>query len=171
MPNKVNLAQAIAAFEQTLETADSRFDDWSNSLSQLTAAEERGRQLFVGNKAKCFDCHSMEDFTDDSFKNIGLYTGKERDDAGRFNITKSEADKGKFKTPGLRNIGVTAPYMHDGRFKTLEQVVSYYNTPFMFVDDPVNIDAALLKPLKLTQEEKKDLVIFLKTLTDKAYKR
>ena len=171
LPNKVNLAQAIAAFEQTLETADSRFDDWSNSLSQLTAAEERGRQLFVGNKAKCFDCHSMEDFTDDSFKNIGLYTGKERDDAGRFNITKSEADKGKFKTPGLRNIGVTAPYMHDGRFKTLEQVVSYYNTPFMFVDDPVNIDAALLKPLKLTQEEKKDLVIFLKTLTDKAYKR
>lgn len=171
LPNRNNLAQAIAAFEQTLETADSHFDDWSNNLSELTAAEERGRQLFVGNKAKCFDCHSMEDFTDDSFKNIGLYTGKEPADAGRFNITKSEADKGKFKTPGLRNIGVTAPYMHDGRFKTLEQVVSYYNTPFMFVDDPVNIDAALLKPLKLTQEEKKDLVIFLKTLTDKAYKR
>jgi cytochrome c peroxidase len=59
--------------------------------------------------------------------------------------------------------------MHDGRFKTLEQVVSYYNTPFMFVDDPVNIDTALMKPLGLTQQEKKDLVSFLKTLTDKAY--
>jgi cytochrome c peroxidase len=111
----------------------------------------------------------MEDFTDDSFKNIGLYNGKESNDAGLFLITKSKSDLGKFKTPGLRNIAVTAPYMHDGRFKTLEQVVSYYNTPFMFTDNPLNIDSALIKPLGLTQQEKKDLVSFLKTLTDKAY--
>ena len=90
-------------------------------------------------------------------------------DIGRFGITGRESDKGKFKTPGLRNVGVTAPYMHDGRFQTLEQVVSYYNTPFMFVDDPVNIDSLLLRPLKLTTTEKKELVAFLKTLTDKAY--
>jgi cytochrome c peroxidase len=171
LPNAKNVGLSLAAYEQTLETADSRFDEWSNNISSLTAEEERGRELFVGNKAKCFDCHSMEDFTDDEFKNIGLYNGKELADAGRYEITKKETDKGKFKTPGLRNIAVTGPYMHDGRFKTLEQVVSYYNTPFMFVDDPVNIDSALLKPLMLTQEEKKDLVAFLKTLTDKAYQK
>jgi cytochrome c peroxidase len=167
--NEKNLAAAFAAFEKTLETVDSKFDEWSNNLSALSEEEERGRQLFIGSKAKCFDCHSMEDFTDDSFKNIGLYNGKESNDAGLFLITKSKSDLGKFKTPGLRNIAVTAPYMHDGRFKTLEQVVSYYNTPFMFTDNPLNIDSALIKPLGLTQQEKKDLVSFLKTLTDKAY--
>jgi len=169
LPNEKNLGAAFAAFEQTLETVDSKFDDWSNNISDLSVEEERGRELFVGNKAKCFDCHSMEDFTDDRFKNIGLYNGKELSDAGRYEITKKETDKGKFKTPGLRNIAVTGPYMHDGRFKTLEQVVSYYNTPFMFVDNPVNIDTTFNKPLMLSQQEKKDLVAFLKTLTDKAY--
>ena len=169
LPNEKNLGAAFAAFEQTLETVDSKFDDWSNNISDLSVEEERGRELFVGNKAKCFDCHSMEDFTDDRFKNIGLYNGKELSDAGRYEITKKETDKGKFKTPGLRNIAVTGPYMHDGRFKTLEQVVSYYNTPFMFVDDPLNIDTTFNKPLMLSQQEKKDLVAFLETLTDKAY--
>ncbi len=164
-----NLGQALAAFEKTLETVDSKFDDWSNNLAELSEEEERGRQLFIGDKAKCFDCHSMEDFTDDRFKNIGLYNEKDSRDEGRFRITKKQNDLGKFKTPGLRNVAVTGPFMHDGRFKTLEQVVSYYNTPFMFVDDPVNIDSALRAPLKLTQQEKKDLVAFLKTLTDKAY--
>jgi len=171
LPNEKNLAQAIAAFEETLETVDSKFDDWSNNISELSESEERGRELFVGNKAKCFDCHSMEDFTDDNFKNIGLFNGKEANDTGRYRITKNLSDIGSFKTPGLRNIAVTPPYMHDGRFKTLEQVVSYYNTPFMFVDDPVNMDAVLMKPLGLTQQEKKDLVAFLKTLTDKAYQK
>ena len=168
-PNARNLGAAIAAFEETLETTDSKFDDWSNNLGSLSASEERGRELFVGSKAKCFDCHSMEDFTDDDFKNIGLFNGRDLKDIGRFGITGKEMDKGKFKTPGLRNVGVTAPYMHDGRFQTLEQVVSYYSTPFMFVDDPVNIDSLLLRPLKLTSEEKKDLIAFLRTLTDKAY--
>ncbi len=103
---------------------ESKFDDWSNNLSVLSIEEEMGRQLFIGPKAKCFNCHSMEDFTDDGYKNIGLYNAKDARDAGRFNITKDTADMGKFKTPGLRNVAVTAPYMHDGRFKTLEQVVS-----------------------------------------------
>ena len=67
-PNSKNLGEAIAAFEQTLETVDSKFDDWSNNLGTLSEEEERGRELFTGNKAKCFDCHSMEDFTDDDFK-------------------------------------------------------------------------------------------------------
>ena len=168
-PDAKNLAAAFSAFEQTLETVDSKFDDWSNNLNKLTASEERGRQLFVGEKAKCFDCHRMEDFTTDEFKNIGLYNEKELKDAGLYNITKKETDKGKFKTPGLRNIAVTAPYMHNGMFKTLEEVVEYYNNPQKVVPDPVNIDDVLKTPLGLTEKEKKDLVAFLKTLTDKKY--
>ncbi len=168
-PDAKNLAAAFSAFEKTLETVDSKFDDWSNNLKNLTAAEERGRELFVGDKAKCFDCHRMEDFTTDEFKNIGLYNGKELNDAGLFNITNKETDKGKFKTPGLRNIAVTAPYMHNGMFKTLEEVVEYYNDPQKFVSNPINIDDGLKSPLNLTEKEKKDLVTFLKTLTDKKY--
>ncbi|MEP7255639.1 MAG: cytochrome c peroxidase, partial [Ferruginibacter sp.] len=168
-PDAKNLAAAFSAFEQTLETVDSKFDDWSNNLKKLTASEERGRQLFVGDKAKCFDCHRMEDFTTDEFKNIGLYNEKDLNDAGLYNITKKETDKGKFKTPGLRNIAVTAPYMHNGIFKTLEEVVEYYNNSGKFVKDPINIDDALKQPLGLTEKEKKDIITFLKTLTDKAY--
>jgi cytochrome c peroxidase len=168
-PTAKNLAEAFAAFEQTLETVDSKFDDWSNDLKKLTASEERGRQLFVGDKAKCFDCHRMEDFTNDEFKNIGLYNGSNLNDAGLYNITKKETDLGKFKTPGLRNIAVTAPYMHNGMFKTLDEVVEYYNDPQKFIPDPINIDDGLKTPLGLSEKEKKDLVSFLKTLTDKKY--
>ncbi|MBK8609843.1 MAG: c-type cytochrome [Chitinophagaceae bacterium] len=170
-PNAKNLAAAFAAFEETLETVDSKFDDWSNNLKKLSAAEERGRQLFIGDKAKCFDCHRMEDFTTDEFKNIGLYNGKDLHDAGLYNISKKETDLGKFKTPGLRNIAVTAPYMHNGMFKTLEEVIDYYNDPRKIVKDPVNIDEALKDPLGLTDNEKKDLIAFLRTLTDKVYLR
>lgn len=169
-PTAKNLAVAFAAFEKTLETVDSKFDDWSNNIKDLNAQEERGRELFVGDKAKCFDCHRMEDFTTDEFKNIGLYNEKELNDAGLFEITKKESDKGKFKIPGLRNIAVTAPYMHNGMFATLEQVIDYYNDPGQFVKDPVNQDDALKTPLGLTEKEKKDIVAFLKTLTDKKYK-
>ncbi len=170
-PDAKNLAAAFSAFEQTLETVDSKFDDWSNNLKKLSASEERGRELFVGDKAKCFDCHRMEDFTTDEFKNIGLYNGSNLNDAGLYNITKKEADLGKFKTPGLRNIAVTAPYMHNGMFNTLEEVVEYYNDPQKFVPDAINIDDALKTPLGLTDKEKKDIITFLRTLTDKKYIR
>jgi cytochrome c peroxidase len=168
-PTAKNLALAFSAYEKTLETVDSKFDDWSNSIKNLSASEERGRLLFVGDKAKCFDCHRMEDFTTDEFKNIGLYNGKDLNDAGLFNLTNKETDKGKFKTPGLRNVAVTAPYMHNGMFKTLEEVVEYYNNPQKFVPDAVNIDDALKVPLNLTEKEKMDLISFLKTLTDRKY--
>lgn len=168
-PDARNLAAAFSAYEKTLETVDSKFDDWSNSIKNLSASEERGRELFVGDKAKCFDCHRMEDFTTDDFKNIGLYNGEDLNDAGLFNITNKEADKGKFKTPGLRNVAVTSPYMHNGMFKTLEEVVEYYNNPQKFVTNSINIDDALKSPLNLTEKEKKDLVAFLKTLTDKKF--
>jgi cytochrome c peroxidase len=170
-PTAKNLSVAFAAYERTLETVNSKFDDWSNDLKKLTVQEERGRQIFIGDKAKCFDCHRMEDFTTDDFKNIGLYNNRELNDAGLFNITQKETDKGKFKIPGLRNIGVTAPYMHNGMFKTLEEVVNYYNEPEKFVQGAINMDTILQKPLGLTENEKKDLVAFLKTLTDKKFSR
>lgn len=169
-PSKENLAAALSAFEQTLETVDSKFDDWSNDMAKLTPQEEAGRKLFVSDKAKCFDCHSMEDFTNDDYKNIGLYNGKELNDAGRFCFSKKDSDLGKFKTPGLRNVAVTAPYMHNGMFATLEQVVDYYNNPAAFVTNAINIDPALQQPLRLTTIEKKNLVSFLKTLTDKKFR-
>jgi len=170
-PGKENLSAALAAYEKTLETTDSKFDDWSNDLGKLSPEEEAGRQLFVGDKAKCFNCHSMEDFTNDGFKNIGLYNGKDLNDAGHYNFKKEEKYLGRFKTPGLRNVAVTAPYMHNGMFKTLEEVVDYYNDPRKVVADPINIDPDLKMPLGLTAKEKKALVAFLKTLTDKKYLR
>jgi cytochrome c peroxidase len=169
LPNAKNITASFAAFEKTLETVDSKFDDWSNNISKLSAQEERGRKIFVSDKAKCFDCHFKEDFTNDDFKNIGLYNGTTLTDAGRYAITNVETDKGKFKTPSLRNIAVTAPYMHNGMFKTLEEVIDYYNDTKKIVPNAINTDASLTKPLNLTTNEKKDLIAFLKTLTDKKY--
>lgn len=166
--NEKNLALAFSSFEKTLETTDSKFDAWSNGEGALSDAEERGRQLFI-DKAHCFDCHFREDFTDDEFRNIGLFNGKNLSDAGRQLISGDSADAGKFKTAGLRNVGVTAPYMHNGMFQTLEEVVDYYDDPSRVVNGPVNVDPDLRFPLRLTAEEKKDLVSFLGTLTDKGF--
>jgi len=171
VPSAKNLSAAFSAFERTLETSESRFDLSVDDKIALTAQEERGRKLFISDKTHCFDCHSGPDFTDDNFKNIGLYDGKKLVDKGRFNITKDSNDLGRFKTVGLRNIAITAPYMHDGRFRTLEQVVNYYNTPDAFVFSPINIDTTLKNALGLLPAEKADLVAFLKTLTDKRYEK
>ena len=168
-PNAKNLGLALAAFEKTLETGQSKFDLSFDNKATLTEQEERGRQLFVSDKAKCFDCHRGDDFTNDDFKNIGLYNGEDLIDKGRFNISKDTSDIGKFKTPGLRNVAITAPYMHDGRFKTLEEVVQYYNNPTAFVSNSINIDSTLTEPLNLSTQEKADMVAFLKTLTDRRY--
>jgi cytochrome c peroxidase len=168
-PNAKNMAAAFAAFERTLETDGSRYDDWTDDKISFTASEERGRQLFTGKKAKCFDCHFTGDFTADEFRNIGLFNGKEFNDSGRYSITRKKTDLGKFKTPGLRNIAVTAPYMHNGMFKTLEEVLEYYNNPQQFVKGSINTDVLVKKPLGLTGREKKDIIAFMKTLTDRRF--
>jgi cytochrome c peroxidase len=164
-----NLGAAFAAFEKTLETTDSKFDDYANEKIKLSATEERGRKLFVGNKAKCFDCHNQEDFTDDSFKNIGLFNGNWLTDSGRYTVTKNIADLGAFKVPSLRNVAVTAPYMHNGMFANLEEVLRYYNNVNGFIPHQQNIDKSLQKPLGLTTKEQQDIIAFLKTLTDKRF--
>jgi cytochrome c peroxidase len=169
VPNEKNLSLAFEAYENTLETVDSKFDDWSNNVGKLSASEERGRKLFIDDDSKCFDCHFGVDYTNDDFKNIGLFNGKNLNDSGRYFITRDLSDLGKFKTPGLRNIALTAPYMHNGMFKTLEEVVEYYSNTNRIVPDAFNKDASLQKPIKFSDRDKKDLVAFLKTLSDKKY--
>ena len=119
-------------------------------------------------KGKCFDCHFSPDFTGDEFRNIGLFNGhKKFNDVGRFAISNDSADLGKMKVPGLRNIALTAPYMHNGMFQTLEEVVDYYDNPSKFIQKSINMDTLLQKPLNLSRKEKEALVTFLHALTDK----
>jgi cytochrome c peroxidase len=165
-PNKDNLLKALAAFERTLETTNSPYDRYINGDDNaLSAAAVRGRSIFIG-KGNCNNCHSGEDFTADRFKSIGLYNGKDLNDAGRFKITKDSTVLGEFKIPGLRNVAVTAPYMHNGKFKTLRAVVEYYNNPSAVVSDGINRDLSLDKPLNLSSHDINDVVEFLKALTD-----
>lgn len=165
-----NLAKAIAAFESALETSDTPFDDYMNGNSNaMTDQQIRGRAVFMSDKAKCFDCHFSPDFTGDEFRNIGLFDGVTKMDKGRYDVTKDMKDIGKFKVPGLRNVAVTAPYMHDGSMKTLREVIDYYDNPFAFIKDPVNIDTLLSRPLGLTDNEKEDLEAFLHALTDRRF--
>jgi cytochrome c peroxidase len=167
---KENVVQAISAFERTLETNNSAFDNYMNGSDTIhfSAAAKRGQVIF-NEKGKCFDCHFGPDFTGDQFKNIGLFNGKDLNDSGRFIVTRKLSDLGKFKTPGLRNISVTGPYMHNGMHKTLKEVIEYYNEPDKFVSNSINRDSLLSKPLNLTDKEKSDLEAFLLSLTDKQF--
>jgi cytochrome c peroxidase len=171
LPNHNLLAQAIAAYEKTLETNNSAFDKYMNVTDTTLFSEsaKRGLNLFNG-KAKCFDCHFGVDFTgNDQFKNIGLYDGKQLNDKGRFLISGKEKDIGAFKIPGLRNIAQTAPYMHNGMFKTLTDVIEHYNNPETFVKNSINRDSTMNKPLNLSKTEKKDLENFMLSLSDERF--
>jgi cytochrome c peroxidase len=159
------LAKAIATFERTLEGAATPFDKWMNGdENAISESAKRGHKIFL-DKAMCFECHFGPDFTPDEFRNIGLYNGKNLNDEGRFTVTKDSSDLGKFKTPGLRNIALTAPYMHDGSFATLREVIEYYNDPDSFMHGSVNRDT-LIRKLFLTKEEMDDLEDFLNSLTE-----
>lgn len=172
LPTAKNLSSAIAAFERTLETSKTPFDRYMNGDEDaISEAAKRGREIFMGTKAKCFDCHFSPDFTGDEFRNIGLYDEVNLKDKGRYSITKNKDDIGKFKVPGLRNVAVTAPYMHNGMFRTLKEVIEYYDNPYKTVSAPINIDTLLAKPLGLSMQEKEDLEQFLLTLTDDRFKK
>jgi cytochrome c peroxidase len=164
------LAAALATYIRTLETSDTPFDRWMQDKPEpMGEAAVRGRRVFM-KKGKCFDCHFSPDFTGDEYRNIGLYTGTgSLNDPGRFGITRDSSDLGKMKVPGLRNIALTAPFMHNGMFKTLEEVIDYYDQPDQFVKNAINRDTLLARPLGLTPEEKSDLKIFLEALTDRRF--
>ena len=161
-----NLAKAIAAFERTVLSGDAPFDRvQAGDESALSIQAWEGMQLFFG-KANCSSCHAGPNFTDNGFHNIGVSFDAEKPDLGRFEISKLAGDKGSFKTPTLREIAKTAPYMHDGSLATLEEVVEYYDkggTPNEFLDEE-------LFPLKLSADQKAALVAFLKEgLSSKKY--
>lgn len=166
-----SLAAALAEYVRTLETPDTPFDRWmQGKANSMSEAAIRGRRVFMV-KGKCFDCHFSPDFTGDEFRNIGLYNGKALNDPGRFTVTGDPADKGKFKVPGLRNVALTAPYMHNGMFATLEEVIDYYDTPDKFIGDAIGRDTLMARPLGLTATEKSDLKAFLEALTDDRFHR
>ena len=148
------IGKAIAAYERTVLSGDAPYDKFkAGDKAALTEGAQRGMKLFFG-KANCSACHAGASFTDNGFHNIGI-PGK---DDGRFTITKFEGDKGGLRTPTLREIARTGPYMHDGSLKTLEEVVAHYNkggTPNDQLDEEIFA-------LKLTNEQLADLVTFLK---------
>lgn len=161
-PTMSTIGKAIAAFERTVVSGPSRFDAYvRGDKSALTESEKRGLILFT-TTASCTACHNGPNFTDNKFHSLGVaQQGPLTEDLGRFNVTNDPKDKYAFKTPGLRNIEQSAPYMHDGSLATLEDVVEFYNKG----GENKNSRSQLVKPLGLTQSQKVDLVNFLRSLT------
>jgi cytochrome c peroxidase len=154
------IAKAIAAFERTVISGDSPFDRFqAGDDAALSDAAKRGLDLFL-DKAQCSQCHVGFNLSDGVFHNLGVGMDAEEPDMGRFVVTGEEKDKGAFKTPILRDLTKTAPYMHDGSEPTLEAVVEFYNRGGNANDW---LDPKML-PLDLTDEEKADLVEFMKAL-------
>jgi cytochrome c peroxidase len=160
-----NIMRAIAQFERTLISGNSKYDQYMRGEVLLSAQELNGKALFEDmEKGDCVHCHSLgSTFSDFEFRNTGLDSIPV--DEGRYLITLNQGDRGKFKTPSLRNVELTAPFMHDGRFQTLLQCVQHYNTEFHY---SANLDPNLSFAVKgrMTQQEMEDLVAFMKTLTD-----
>jgi cytochrome c peroxidase len=152
------IARSLASFERTVLSGDAPYDRFkSGDKTALTESAQRGLRVFF-NKAHCSACHTGPNFTDGGFHNLGVSILAQDPDLGRFNETKLVGDRGSFKTPTLREIGRTAPYMHDGSLATLEEVVKYYDqgcTPNPQLDEE-------LYALKLSPQEQADLVTFLK---------
>lgn len=156
-----NIAKAIATFERTVVSKNSPYDKyWAGDKSAMSPSAMNGMNLFFG-KGKCGICHNGSVFTDNGFHNIGVKpAGPLKVDLGRYNESKEDSDKGAFKTPGLRDITKSAPYMHNGTEATLKDVIEFYDRGG---DSKDNI-SPLITPLGLTSQEKKDMVEFLKAL-------
>lgn len=165
--NRDRVVKAIAQFERTFISADSRFDRAERGEIELTEIEKAGRQLFTTEVGDCFHCHGQSIGFDRDFHNIGLDSVLV--DPGRFEVTGNPSDMGKFKSPSLRNVMVSAPYMHDGRFDTIDEVIAHYNHGFADGPgvDPL-IRARLTRP-PLTAGQIDTLKAFLHTFTDSTF--
>ena len=151
-----DIAGAIADFERRLITGEAGFDRWlQGDRSALSEAQNRGRMIFF-TTGQCALCHIGRNFTDGDFHNIGTAT---EDDKGRYAVTKDEAEMGMFKTPSLRNWKGREPFMHDGRFATLRDVVDFYSEP-----QDSKIGETEIDPLELGDDEKADLLAFMEAL-------
>jgi cytochrome c peroxidase len=156
-----NLAKSLASFERVLLSGNSRVDRFrTGEVRALSDSERHGLWLYES-RGGCWRCHSGPNFTDENFHNTGVSWDQPPIDLGRFVVTHKDSDRGRFKTPTLRNVALTAPYMHDGSLATLEDVIDFYNrgggrNPYL--------DEAIV-PLGLISQDKKDLVAFLKALS------
>lgn len=166
-----DLAKALSQFIRVMVSKDSRFDKFVRHQIDLTEPELRGFNIFNSEKGDCFHCHSLGLFSDNRFHNIGIDSVFSGVNMGRYNITGLQSDIGLFKSPTLRNIELTAPYMHDGRFATLEDVIEHYNSGVKHSAtlDPIMTKSSKQFGLQLTEQEKQDLIAFLKSLTDTTF--
>lgn len=171
-----NIVKAIATFERTIVSPKSKFDRFvSGEKTAMTDSEINGLHLFR-TKANCINCHNTPYFSDQKFHNLGLtYFGREYEDLGLYNISKKNEDVGKFKTPTLREVSQTAPYMHNGLFPSIKGVLNMYNAGMP--NEKRNRDSPLaphksnmLEKLNLTDGELTDLENFLNTLRSYKYK-
>ncbi len=156
------ISRALACFQRTFISADSHYDRFAyqGKLDELTDAQIRGMEIFFSGRAQCSSCHKPPFFTDFDYHNIGLY--QHYQDSGRERITYDPMDSGKFKTPTLRNVSFTAPYMHDGSMLSLREVVEFYDSGgrgHSRQDERIH-------PLNLTEEEKVELIEFMEALND-----
>ena len=162
-PSEASLQKALASFVRSLVSGNSPYDrHLRGDDREFGPAQQRGEALFSGEKAECFHCHPSGSLSNEGYFNNGSYTAG--GDTGRQQVTDRVGDIGKFKVPGLRNVALTAPYMHDGSVPTLEAVIEQYNAGGR--GDPTT--DPLIKPLSLTDEEKADLLEFMRSLTDDA---
>lgn len=165
--NSQKMLFALSQFMNMMISADSRYDHYvRNEGETLTADEVEGMKLFA---SRCSTCHATDMFTDGTFRNNGLNATFEND-AGRARITELAEDRGKFKVPSLRNAELTSPYMHDGRFKTLQEVLDHYAGS---VKDSETLDPVLKQTsspgIPMTEEEKTKIIAYIKTLTDRNF--
>lgn len=160
------VAKAIASFERTVLSGNSAFDRFqAGDTSAISESAKRGFAVFMA-KGNCAQCHPLPNFTDEEYHNLGVGMNKPNPDLGRYKVTKNEKDKGAFKTPTLRDVANTGPYLHDGSGETIEAVVALVGRGG--IRNP-HLDEKM-KPLKLTKKEQADLVEFLKTLTGELLK-
>jgi cytochrome c peroxidase len=166
------LSYALAQFIRTLVSKDTKYERFLQGRATLTANEYAGYRIFATEKGDCFHCHVNPIMTDNLFHNTGLDSLYAKTmDKGLFNVTGNPADIGKFRTPNLRNVALRDHYMHDGRFTTLEEVVEFYNSGVRRVNtlDPIMTKPGKENGLNLNEQEKMELVAFLKTLTDSTF--
>lgn len=163
-----HVGKAIATFERIVLSGNSAYDKFkAGDKKALTESQQRGMNIFFSNNARCDSCHDGAAFTTNQFANIGVGMDKPTPDLGRYVVTKRDEDKGAFKTPGLRDITRTAPYMHDGSLRTLEDVVEHYNKGGV-KNQWLHQD---VRPLNLTKQDKADLVAFLHALDGEGWQQ
>lgn len=163
------VVKAIAQFERTMITGNSDYDKFMRGeQSSFSQAAYRGMQVFFTERGDCFHCHTVDLLTTFEYHNNGLDATFNSTNIGRAAVTGRSSDTGKFKVPSLHNVEVSGPYMHDGRFATLEEVVEHYNSG---IKRSPTLSPQIKKPdgLFLTEQEKSDLVAFLKSLTDQEF--